>query len=256
MKKDQTQEILEFIRINQTVSTPEICERYQISESTTRRILQKLEDSGKIRRFHGGAMFSGKETSTELQTRYHLAEDKKEMIAKKAASMVKPNKTIVLLGGTTVFRMCKYLKYKKLTVITNSMLVFNELHNYPNIHLILLGGEYNAEEEELYGFLTQASLKKMACDYMFFSVTGYIESSGFTTSDFNSIELYSWCMTMSENVVLLFDSTKFQIRGKAITAEISDVTYLITDKEIEKSTLSDLTNKGLDIIVAKEENDE
>lgn len=252
MKKKLVQEILEFIRINQTVSTLEICERYQISESTTRRLLQNLEDSGKIRRYHGGAMFIGKGKSTEIQSRYHVCEESKEKIAKKAASMVQPNKTIMLLGGTTVFRMCKYLKYKKLTVITNSMLVFNELHNYPNIHLILLGGEYNSKEEELYGFLTQANSKKFTCDYLFFSVSGYIESGGFTTSDFHSIELYTWCMTMSEKVILLFDSSKFHMRGKAITAELSDLTCLITDENIEDSTLKELKNKKLNIIIAKE----
>ncbi len=120
MKQELAKEILDYIKIHQTVSTLELCDHYHLSESTVRRLLQRIEDSGQITRYHGGAIFNGEPISSEIQKRYLDNVDSKDKIAKRAAEMVKPGSTIIMLGGTTVFRMCKYLRNKAITVITNS----------------------------------------------------------------------------------------------------------------------------------------
>ena len=56
------------------------------------------------------------------------------MIARTASKLIKEDSTIILLGGSTVCELCKY-KNMNITVITNSILVFNELNIHPALRL-------------------------------------------------------------------------------------------------------------------------
>lgn len=251
MKNNVQQMIQEFIIVKKSVTTLELCQKFNISESTCRRVLQRLDDIGMIKRYHGGAFSPEKVHENEnIAERFSLNEQAKERIAKRAAALIKPNYTIILLGGTTVFRICKYIRKMKLCIITNSMIVFNELCNYPNIQLILLGGEYKREEAELSGVLTVSNSKLFVCDHMFMGAAGYVRNSGFTTTDISSIELYMLCMRMANQTNLLIDSSKFEKRGKAITAPLDELDCIITDEPISLILKNEIEAHQVEIIQA------
>ncbi|MEG0577757.1 MAG: DeoR/GlpR family DNA-binding transcription regulator [Bacilli bacterium] len=253
MKKEIQREIQEFIFIKKSVTTLELCDKFNLSESSCRRELSRLDNLGIIKRYHGGAICI--ETVHEnkgINDRFSINEFEKEIIAKQAVDLIKPNSTIIMLGGTTVFRMCKHIQNMNLTIITNSMIVFQELCNRKNIHLILLGGEYKKDEAELTGVLTITNSKIFVCSHLFMGIAGYIKNTGFTTTDMSSIELYSWCIAMSNQINILCDSSKFEKKGKAITAYLSDVDYVLTDSKMNTVTKKELEDKGICVLIAKE----
>lgn len=251
MNKKQQNQIIEYINIKKTVTTHELCEQFQLSESSCRRLLQRLQDDEIVTRYHGGAFSNERiQEKTDIAKRFNEFEKQKDAIAKAAAELIEPNATVILLGGTTVFRICKYLKNKKITVITNSMIVFSELRDKKNINLILLGGEYVREEEELSGVLTNRNSNLFISDHMFMGAAGYIRNTGFTTSDMESLELYSWCEKLSNHVHILFDSSKFEARGKAITIANKDLTSCITDTGIDPVIQKELEKSNVKVIVA------
>ena len=51
--------MLEFIRQQGFVSIPELRDSLDVSESTIRRDLESLEESGEARRTHGGVFYTG-----------------------------------------------------------------------------------------------------------------------------------------------------------------------------------------------------
>ena len=165
--------------------------------------------------------------------------------------MIKPHSTAVLLGGTTVFRICKHIKNIPITVITNSMIVFNELVDKEHIQLILLGGEYNRDEAELRGFLTLAGSKLMTCDYLFMGADGYVQNVGCTTADLEAMELYNWCMALSQSTIVLMDSTKFGKRGKAVIAAIKNIDIIITDNGISPEALRQMEENAVEVIIVE-----
>ncbi len=251
MNKETQKQFLEFINVQKTVTTVELCDKFNLSESSCRRELHRLEESNLIKRYHGGAISLDKvDENSSIKERFDLAEDKKEAIAKEAAKLIQPGSTIILLGGTTVYRLCKYIKHMKLTVVTNSIIVFHEFYNQKNIHLILLGGEYKRDEAELTGVLTITNSKLFVCDHLFFSVSGYVDHVGFTTTDPESVELYTWCMQLSKQTNLLCDSTKLTKKGKILTASISDVDYIISDEKIKPAVKEGLIEQGAKLIIA------
>lgn len=253
MTKLLDKKILETINRKKTVTIKELCEEFSFSESSCRRALGRLEAQHLIARFHGGANCIEKNQSQlAIHQRFNRNAEFKERIAKKAAESILPDSRIILLGGTTVFRICKYIKNMKLSVITNSIIVFNELSNCPNIELILLGGSFNREEGELRGFLTVNNSKLFTCDQVFMGTEGYIKNTGLTTTDEESIELYHWCMALSQETTVLTDSTKFKKRGKAIVVALNQITNLITDEGITEDIQKDLTDKNINVVLAKD----
>lgn len=260
MKKEVQKAILEYIFIKKSVTTLELCDKFLLSESSCRRELHRLDKLGAIERYHGGALcIQNLQENRSITQRFCINEEEKEAIAKCAARLIAPNDTIIMLGGTTVFRMCKYIQNKNLTIITNSIIVFQELCNRKNIHLILLGGEYKKDEAELSGVLTITNSKVFVCNHVFMGISGYIKNTGFTTADMTSIELYSWCIKMANQVNVLCDHTKFENKGLAITAHLSDINNVVSDDKIDHNIKQELESKGIHVIVGKtigEENEE
>lgn len=245
--------VLERINIKKTVTLEMICAEFAISESTCRRVLKRLDEKGLIMRFHGGAnSLDMKQESSGVYDRYYTKADLKEMIAKEAAKIVKPFETIFLMGGTTVFRMCKYIKDLQLKVITNSLLVFNELSMMKNIDLVLLGGTFNREESDFRGLLTTSNSKIFTCDHVFMGVNGYINNAGFTTEDEDAIELYRSSIALSNKSYVLTDSSKFMNRGKAIVAPLKDLTGIFTDHKAPSEIIAELKGVSINVVITKE----
>lgn len=257
MKTDKKRNIKEYVCRNKYVRTMEIVHKFSYSESTVRRLVSELHDSGDVIRCRGGA-FSPEclvESADTLHQNERYATQKKS-IANRASLEVRDHETILLLGGTTVSRMCKQLKGKSITVATNSLYVFEELRNETSIELILLGGLFNKKEAECSGMLPLPCTDDFICDRVFMGVSGYVRKSGFSTSDLNSVELYNWCIKVSKKVYVLIDSSKFSIRGKGITAKLKDVDVVITDKDVTKSIVHELEEYQTKVLVAKEKENE
>lgn len=249
MLKDQL--VLEYIKSSSFATINDLCNRFSISESTARRSLKRLETEGLLSRFHGGAYaLNAWQTVTPVFKRFQENNQKKNAIGKAAASLVSDDSTIILLGGSTIYSMCRFLKNKKLTVITNSLLVLSELWQEPSIQIILLGGTVIPEEEEVCGPLTNSSIQLVRADYVFMSTTSFNAQQGLLTKDLVSIELYRACMETSIKSVCLADSTKYDGTGAGITASMDEIDILITDCGLSKLAADSIRNQNVQVIIA------
>lgn len=249
------QVIKDYIMTRNNVSVIELCDHFDISESTVRRVLTKLEDKNVIKRYHGGAYSAmGMMGSDTIQARMKINEDRKLIIAEKASSLIEEGSTVILLGGTTIHSMCRFLKKKKLTIITNSLIVFSELQYEENMRIVLLGGLFNPKEYELGGIITNTGMRHIRADYIFMGSMGFDSGQGFTTKDLESLELYQTCISSSKQVYVLADSSKYNAGGTAITARYEDVHGLITDDGLDSDAITLLSSKELKIIIAQKEN--
>lgn len=240
--------LLEYIGKNDFTSTKELCDKFQVSESTIRRALDRLEQSNAITRVHGGAMAAAiPEKITDFQRRNRENKDKKILIAKKAAEMVHNHDTIILMGGTTVCEMCPFIHNKQITVITNSILVLNGLKNSESVRLVMLGGLYNHNEEELGGMLHNSELSQMRAAKVFMGTSGFDERFGFSISD-ASTDMYQSCIDSSMDVVVLSDSSKYMQGGALIAASLEQVNYLITDDGLSEAAKAAMEVHGVDVI--------
>lgn len=245
-------EVLNYINTMKIARTDQLASALAISESTVRRLLDRLEKQRKVVRFHGGASsISEMAPQAGLSQRFSSFIKSKELIARRAAEEVKDGMSIVLLGGTTVSYMCKYLKSKRITVITNSMPVLDLLKHEDNKKIILLGGVYDCEEAEVRGALTNATIQQLGADCLFTSATAFDDERGFLTSHLNSTEFYQQCFHSSKKVYMLIHSEKYNKSALSVSARLDEVDCMITDENLPPEVRRRFEIHGIDVVITK-----
>lgn len=245
-------DVLEYIGRKRSATVAEIASVYFLSESTVRRLLAEMEQSGLIHRFHGGAVIAGElQDGRMISMREVQKIQEKTAIAREAASLVKDGMTLLMLGGTTVMAMCPYLRGKSITVITTSIPVVNDLLLEENMKLILLGGLVNPLELEVRGSMTAEGLVRLRADILFIGATNIHPVHGLMTDDPEAVAAYRSCMAASDKKILLADSTKFKTGGVTVVAGLGELDAIITDEGLSAESEAMLAGKGVSIITVK-----
>ena len=125
--------ILELVEERNSISVSELCRILSVSDMTVRRDLRSLSRDGLLERVHGGAL-SRRGRSYEppfvSRTSEHLEE--KQIIGRRAATLVQEGDTVALDVGTTTLEVSKALfETNNLTVITASLHIANVLREAP-----------------------------------------------------------------------------------------------------------------------------
>ena len=58
-------------------------------------------------------------------------------------------------------------------------------------------------------------------------------------------------MRASQKVIVLADSSKFGKRGFAKIGDIEDIDMIITDSGVSPDVINQITNRGINLIIAK-----
>ena len=118
---ERRNKILELLNVNGSVRVTELSRLFDISEVTIRTDLADMEYKGLLTRVHGGAVSSYKPYySMSLNQRLSTNQSQKEVIAKKIASMIENNDTIMLNSGTTTLMVFRALPQDfNLSIVTN-----------------------------------------------------------------------------------------------------------------------------------------
>lgn len=115
---NRRKKLLEALKSNGSVKVGDLAEEFQVSPLTIRRDLQYLEDHKKLERFYGGATVSGEDD--EIVTQEDEIKMYRKKIAQYAASLVEDGDTIFINTSSTALQMIKYIRDKRVTVITNN----------------------------------------------------------------------------------------------------------------------------------------
>src|SRR5688500_4104338 len=141
LPEQRRDQLLELVRQKGFASLPELAEALEVSESTVRRDLEQLEESGAAKRTHGGVFYTGREPRLpHFVDRQTNQWDKKKLIAERAAELVEDGDTLLLDGGTTTYEVAQRLVGRSLQVVTNSLPVANLFLTSPTTDVVLVGG--------------------------------------------------------------------------------------------------------------------
>ncbi len=91
---ERREQLIHFVETRERVTINEICEEFLVSPATARRDLEALEQGGKVRRFHGGALAvrSAPPEPPFVERSGEQAEEKRR-IGQAAAALVKDGET-------------------------------------------------------------------------------------------------------------------------------------------------------------------
>jgi DeoR family fructose operon transcriptional repressor len=173
-------------------------------------------------------------------------------IAQAAAKLVNPGDVILIDDGQVTTYLAGTLTEKSdITVITNSMTVFDALRNQTGISLIITGGLLRHESQTLVGPTAETVFRELRADKLFLAVTGVSLDFGLSHTNLAEVTVKQAMLRAAREVILLADHTKFEQESVVQIAPIKAVNKLITDNALPASTRLDLTKLGVEIVLAK-----
>jgi DeoR family transcriptional regulator, fructose operon transcriptional repressor len=250
---ERRHKILEALRINQTISVAELCQSLEASEATIRRDLTQLEAEGKLERTHGGALVNDTRLSVEdaLAQKETLFRDEKHDIAVKAYETLIEGDSLVMDGGTTTLELAKLIGKSnlKLTIITNSTIVFKELVTNPNLDLYMIGGKVRPNTLAAVGPIALDQLNRFNVEKAFIGTNGIALDAGFTTSDLDEALIKTAMLERAKTRYILADHSKFHKVYLNTFAPLSKVDVVITDSKADINLIKSIvTNYDLEIL--------
>lgn len=215
------------------VSVSTLSSRFQVSEETIRRDLEKLSNSDPtIVRVYGGA-YKAWVTDSEMpvQVRETLSVDRKKAIANACFSLIRVNDIIMLDCSTTALYLAMLIRQQGygVTVLTNSLRIVEVLRECEQIKLIVLGGNFRKNTQSLIGYDTTDMLSHYRADQCFISCTGIHMEFGITDNNENECKVRQAMIHNSKERYLLADTYKFGRSYLSKMAAPGDFDAIVTD---------------------------
>ncbi|MBU5351215.1 DeoR/GlpR family DNA-binding transcription regulator [Paenibacillus silvae] len=233
---ERYEKIVEWVDAQGSMRVTELSERCGVTEETIRRDLDKLEQAGRLRRSHGGAV--SVKYKDELQSEIPYPEraiahaEEKRRIAEEAVKLVEHGDRIALDASTTAWYMAAGLPNIPLTVLTNSIKVAAELSTKEQIRVIATGGQLASKSLSFVGPLAERSLDAYHVDKVFLSCKGVHLSKGISESNELQALVKQKMIHIADEVILLADSSKFNIQAFTRVAAMESVHKVITDQGV------------------------
>ncbi len=243
------QRIEDFLQQTEFASLEELSELVDASPSTVRRDLQVLEARGMARRTHGGArLVNPRSDEFTFATRDTHQLDEKELIGRACAELIRPNQSLILDAGTTVFHVARHLESKSPQIITNSLPVANLFASSLRVEVLVSGGVIYPRLGVLVGPLAVEAFKHLHADVAIMS-SGGITLDGVTNSHGLLIDIQRAMIAAARQVILCLDHTKFDRRSVSALCPLEDVDTIVTDPAAPAPLLADLRARGIEVVV-------
>lgn len=230
--------ILDILSSRRSVGLSELCELLGASESTVRRDLAVLDESGLINKVRGGAMalesFSRDERNMEEKLLLFIEE--KTAIARYAASLIEDGDMVFIDAGTTTGLMIDHIPSKSVIFVTNAFVNAKKLAQR-GFRVLLTAGEIKVTTEAAVGAEAVSSILGYNFTKCFIGVNGVSMKGGCSTPDPSEASVKAAAISRSRDVFVLADHSKF---GKISSARFAELNkgIIITDKLPDKKYLS------------------
>lgn len=218
-----------------------------VSPLTIRRDLQYWEEKGAVERFYGGAKLIQQFVDNDDPTL--SKEFYKHAIAKYAAQYVQEGDTIFINTSSTALLVLKYIKNKRVTVITNNgKAIFTE-HD-PLVNIFLTGGELRTPKESMVGDFALHNINRVSVNKSFLGCAGVSATSGMSTAILQEVVINeAMIQRCTGQTFLLADHTKIGHDHSFISGAIDSFDFLITDQLADIEMLTEIEHKGVKTVI-------
>jgi DeoR family fructose operon transcriptional repressor len=250
-EEERRSKIIEYLHEHSRATVQELCKLCEVSESTVRRDLQDLEEDNLLKRTHGGALCL---ENVNFEPAFIEREDKfryeKQLIAQRAIEFIQDGDTLVIDSGTTTVYLAKAIKkFSNLKVVTNSLIVAQELQGVSGIEVIIVGGTLRQNTLAMVGPLAEQSLSLLRVDKAFMATNGLDFTSGLTTPNILEAATKTKMITIAKQVILLADHTKFGKVAFAKFADLSSIDVCIVDDKTSETMLEKMADLEIAVCV-------
>jgi len=247
---------LDLLRKQPGLRVPELAQALDISEGTVRNDLNALEEEGRLKRVHGGAVLNDQDQfkNNSFLLRFQKNAAAKLAIAREAAVLVNDGDSILLDASSTAYYLAQVLSdRRKLRVMTNGFEVARELAQNSSNTVILIGGVVNNDSSSVTGLLSEKIIAEMHIEKAFFSCSGFSFERGMTEVHFAEAQLKRKAIESSQRVIAMVDSTKFGKEDLTPFARTDQIAHLISDSKLSPEWIEKLQQAGINFTLCEEE---
>ncbi|MCG2462142.1 DeoR/GlpR family DNA-binding transcription regulator [Flavobacteriaceae bacterium F89] len=249
MQKDERQRfILEKLRGDSKVATQRLADQLMVSEDTIRRDLNEMSQKGLLTKVHGGAVSS-------IQKLYYYNDNvirdqrEKDVIAKKAVSLLSDGMSVVISDGTTNLAFARNIpKDLKATVFTYCLPIAMELTEHPGIEIVFLGGRIEKKSMVALGLDVINKFSEIYVDLCFLGTGSIGHIEGITEGSYDVSLIKRKIVAASDKVVSLATSNKLGLRQSYSICKPSDISILVTELDPNRSELLPFSDAGIRLL--------
>lgn len=249
--EERKSEILSLIASRHKVTVAELSKRFGVSTATIRTYLRDLDSAGLLVRTHGGAIEkqrSGFEPMAREKESQHP--ELKQEVAVKALGCVDEGDVILIDTGTTCHAFARQLAVsgRRLTVVTNDILIAAELESVDSFQILVLGGLLRRGLHCTVGIQGQTLAEGIVVDKAFMATNAFSVERGATTPDINQASSKQQMAAMAHKVYLLCDHSKIGLASFARFATADDIDVLVCDDGLSGTDKKQIENAGIEVL--------
>jgi len=245
--------ILDLLEKDGKVLVKDLSVQFNISESMIRKDLQVLEKKNLLQRTYGGAI-NIKRTIVNGESFFKRVEkntDLKEIIAKKAYDQIKESDTVFLDASSISYILTKLLikSNKDITLITNMVEISSMIPLDSKIHVIFIGGDYNALVGGNIGSHSIEQIKLYRCNKAFIGCSGIdLRDGSISTGESEDAGTKKAIMNISKELYLMATNERFNIDGIFNFSNIIDFHSIITEASPSNTIMTLLEQYDVNLI--------
>ena len=239
---------MEILEREESVSVTDLVSLFEVSKVTVRNDLDDLEAKGLLVRTHGGAVLAERHELVRLVSEtINENRDRKRRACELAARFVRAGHTIVIDSGSTTVHLAKLIADLPITVITNSVLVIDELKAADAVELIVAGGVLRRPSLSCIGAIARDCFALFHSDMLFMGAAGASLEAGITCTNLIEADAKRAMLRGAAKVCLIADSTKFGNVAMAHVCGWDSIDVLCSDA-VDPVFRTELENLGVQVV--------
>ena len=239
ISEERRARLMKLISERGYVQVTDLVKQFDVSPVTIRRDLETMEKEGLLIRKRGGAIRRSQGVTMELPYIIKQVQniEIKKRIAEQALGMVEDGFSVILDSGSTTFELAQKLVTKtRLSVVTNDLYIATKLAANPDINLICTGGVARSNVFSLQGAIAETCIRNLRVEITFLGADAIHPDGGIYNVNIDEVSVKHAMIESAPKVVLLVDSSKFEVCGFAKICSLSQIDTVITDDGVSDET--------------------
>lgn len=255
--EERHQKILDMLEKNGSIRVSEIQIKFNVGYDSAKRDLRILEEKGLLKRTHGGAIpirqiGAGKPSGVTCKD-FNEVKENYLAIAKRAISMINQNDVVFITSASVGYLMAQNLPDDlKIRVVTNSIIIAEELRKKPNVSVIMLGGEMDAKGN-CYDAFAIETVKKLRFDKCFLTSAAISARFGLSIQKSQAISFWNTVIDCSRQAIGLYPTEKIGLESIVSICPASRLNTIITDWDALEEDLAEFDELGIKIDIVEKD---
>ncbi len=231
MKLTRINEIEKYLIQRKFASIPELLEKFDVSKNTIRRDIAELCKRGIASKVYGGIVLNKDKDVIPYSMRSVSNPDQKTRLGELASRFIKDGETIYVDSGTTTVNLLRFIPDDfNITIISNSLNVYNEGARFEHLNVISTGGLLYHKTNSFIGITALNSLASYHINKAFMAATGVSLASGATNHSFHEAEMKKAVTHLCDTIILMVDHTKIDRDASISFCPLESLTAFVTDE--------------------------